>query len=135
MPIVYRADRTLSCTISIWHGHVTRRDQRRQAIQLSSDPTWPAGPRHLVDGTTITTLTMPEPDLLELLYQGTELVDEMRVAALVRPGFFNKPRGAYKTPSHEFHIAVFTDLDAASYYLGLDRMAVEAVIDELRHQL
>src|SRR5689334_7738402 len=119
MPIVYLADGTLGCTISIWHGDVTRRDQRRHAIQLSSDPNWPAGPRHLVDGTTITTLTMPEPDLLELMYEGTNVVDELRVAAVLRAGFFDKPGGAYKTPSHEFYIAAFTDLDAASAYLGL----------------
>jgi hypothetical protein len=135
MPIVYRADRNLGCTIVVWDGDLTTRDMQRQLRQLSADPDWPAGPRHLVDATTIGTVTMPEPDLLELLYHGTNVVREMRIAAVVRPGFADDAGVPYKTASHEFHIAPFTDVGAASEYLSLDSTAVRAMIDDLRRQL
>ncbi|HUI48003.1 MAG TPA: hypothetical protein VL119_04870 [Acidimicrobiia bacterium] len=135
MPIVYRADRALGCTFVVWDGDLTSRDMQRHLRRLSGDADWPAGPRHLVDGTTIKTVAMPAPDLLELLYEGTNLVREMRIAAIVRPDFVDAGGVLYKTATHEFHVATFTDLDAASEYLDLDSTAVHAVIDELRCQL
>ena len=135
MPIVYRADRALGCTVVVWDGDLTGRDMQRQLRRLSSDPDWPAGPRHLVDGTTLGIVTMPEPDLLELLYTGTNLVGKIRVAAIVRPEFVDAAGVPYKAVTHEFHVATFSDVDAASEYLDLDSAAVQAVIDELRQQL
>jgi hypothetical protein len=135
MTIVYRANRAVGCTVVVWDGDVTSRDMQRQLRQLSGDPDWPPGPRHLVDATTIGNGTMPEPDLLELLYKGTNVIAEMRVAAVVRPEFAAQAGVPYKTATHEFHVATFTDLDPASAYLGVDAAAIQAVINELRQPL
>jgi hypothetical protein len=135
MPIVYRADRALGCTIVVWDGDLTSRDMQQQLRRMSADPDWPPGPRHLVDSTTIGTVSMPEPDLLELLYEGTNLLRQMRVAAIVRPDLVAAAGVPYKTATHEFHVATFADLRPASEYLGLNFTAVQTVIEELRRQI
>jgi hypothetical protein len=135
MPIVYRADRALGCTVVVWDGDFSSRDMQQQLRRMAGDPDWPPGPRHLIDGTTIGTITLPEPDLLELLYAGTNLVGKMRIAAILQSDFVDAAGVPYATATHEFHVATFADVNAASDYLGLDSFGVQRVIDELRQQL
>jgi hypothetical protein len=135
VPIAYRADRTLGCTVVVWHGTVTSREMDRQLRHLATDPDWPAGPRHLIDASTIGTVTVPDPELLELLYDGVDLARELRVAIVLAPGFLDVVGMQYRTTTHDFHAAIFVDRDQACTYLGLDSMAVETVINELRRGL
>ena len=63
----------IGCTIAVWDGNLTSEDMQQQMLRLASDPEWPPGPRQLVDGTTLGTVILPDPELLELLYEGTKL--------------------------------------------------------------
>jgi hypothetical protein len=135
MSIVYRSDNTLGCTISVWDGTLTTEDMQQQLIRLASDPDWPPGPRHLVDGTTLGRVVVPDPSLLDLLYEGADLVAKMRIAVVVRPEFLDEVSARYHTATEALHAATFTDLDAACDYLDLDATAVHSVIDQLRQRL
>jgi hypothetical protein len=135
MPITYRADKELGCTVAVWDGDLTSEDMHSQLIRLASDTDWPPGPRHLIDGTTLATVIVPDPELVELLYEGTNLMGKTRIALLVRPDFFDAPRPVYDVANDEFDATTFTDLESACEYLGLSTSAVRSVIAELREQL
>jgi len=134
MPIDYRAVKALGCTIAVWDGDLTGEDMQQQMIRLASDPEWPPGPRHLVDGSTLGTVVIPDPELLELLYEGTKFVKEMRVALVVRPDFFDEARPRYHRANAAFHAETFTDLDTACEYLGVSVSTVRTTIEELRSE-
>ena len=86
MAIAYRADRELGCTISVWDGVVTGADVRQHLVRLAGDRDWPPrGNLHLSDLTTVTKATVPDPELLELLYEGTNVATDLKVAVVVRP--------------------------------------------------
>jgi len=108
---------------------------QQQLIRLASDLEWPPGPRHLVDGTTLGTVILPDPELLELLYEGTKFVEEVRIAVVVGPDFFDEARDRYHTAVEAFDAATFFDLDRACTYLDVDASTVRATIEELRHEL
>jgi hypothetical protein len=132
MPVGYRAVKALGCTIAVWDGDLTSEDMQQQMIRLASDPEWPPGPRHLLDATTLGTVIIPDPELLELLYEGTNLVEKMRIAMVVRPDFFDEARPRYHTAAAAFDAATFTDLGKACAYLGLTVSAVKPTIETLR---
>jgi hypothetical protein len=97
-------------------------------MRLSADADWPPGGRHLIDGTTADSISLPDPELVELLFEGTEV----RRAAVVRPELADDELRAY-TAALDF--TTFTDRNAACAYLGVDSVAVDAVIEELRQEL
>ena len=135
MPIIHAADTALGCTIAVWDGDLTSEDMQQQLIRLASDPAWPPGPHHLVDATTLGTVIIPDPELLELLYEGTNLVQEMRIAIVLRPEFIEAATARYRTTTAAFDAAPFTDLDSACAYLGLNAAAVQSASTQLRQQL
>jgi hypothetical protein len=135
VPIVHEADKELGCTIAVWDGDLASEDMQQQLIRLASDPDWPPGPHHLVDATTLGTVVVPDPELVELLYEGTNLVHEMRIAIVVRPDFLDAAPPRFDTASKAFDAAPFTDLDSACGYLGLSVPAIQSVLDQLREQL
>ena len=134
MPIVHEANKALGCTIAIWDGNLTSEEMQQQLMSLASDPEWPPGPHHLVDGTTLESVLVPDPELLELLYEGSHLVGEMRIAIVLRPDFLAGAQ-RFDTASKAFDAAPFTDIDGACAYLGLSTPAIQSVIDSLRQQL
>jgi hypothetical protein len=132
MSILYRADRALGCTIAIWDGDITGEDARKHLVRLASDPNWPPGPLHLADLTTTTTVAIPEPELVELLFEGSNLAKELSIAVVVRSEFLGDANARYDTSMGVMNAATFTDLDAACAYLELDSREVAAVIEDLR---
>ena len=134
MPIDYRVAKALGCTIAVWDGDLTSEDMQQQMIRLASDPEWPPGPRHLVDGSTLGTVVVPDAELLELLYEGTNLVERMRIAMVVRPDFFDEARPRYHRAAAAFDVQTFTDLDTACAHLGVSVSIVKATIEELRRE-
>jgi hypothetical protein len=135
MPIGYRGDRSLGCTIAVWDGDLTGEDMHDQLFRLASDPEWPPGPRHLVDATTLGRVILPDLELVELLYEGTNLVNKTRIAFVVSADFFAADRPLFQRATYEFDAATFADLDRACEYLDLDITAVRSIIHSLRHQL
>ena len=132
MSILYRADRALGCTIAIWDGDITGEDARKHLVRLASDPNWPPGSLHLADLTTTSTVAIPDPELVELLFEGSNLAKELSIAVVVRSEFLGDSDARYDTSMGAMNAATFTDLDAACAYLNLDSRDVAAVIEELR---
>src|SRR5262245_28482817 len=62
MPILHKAHTALGCTIAVWHGTLTSEDMTQQLMRLADDPEWPPGPHHLVDGTTLEAVAIPDPE-------------------------------------------------------------------------
>jgi hypothetical protein len=91
-----------------------------------------AGLLHLADLTTVETISIPDPDLVELLIEGTTLAADMRIAAIVRPDFVSAADARYDTSMGTMNAATFLDVDAACAYLGLDSGKVVALIETLR---
>jgi hypothetical protein len=136
MPILHSTNKVLGCAIAVWHGRVTGAEMQEQLVHLASDPDWPPGPTHLVDGTTLETVSVPDPELLELLYEGTELVSgKIRIAVVLRPEFVAAAPVEHPRASEAFEGAVFADLDSACAYLDLSVAAVETAIHRLRNRL
>jgi hypothetical protein len=119
----------------MWHGILTSEDMRQQLLRLASDPDWPPGPSHLIDGTTLETVVIPDPELIALLYEGHNRVKKTRLALVVSPEFFETERLAYQAASDVFDAATFTDLERACTFLDLTPGLIRPLLDELRDQL
>jgi hypothetical protein len=135
MPVSHRAVKATGCTIAVWDGTLTSADMQHQLIRLANDPEWPPGPCHLVDCTTLETVIVPDPGLMELLYEGTNFVSEIRIAVVVRPDFFDAVRDRFHTAVEAFDAATFFDVETACAYLGVDASVVRSTIEDLRHEL
>lgn len=135
MGIAYRADRTLGCTVSVWDGIVTGADVREHLVRLAGDNDWPPGHLHLTDLTTITKASVPDPELLDLLYEGTNVAEELRVAVVVRAGPDFEPDLRYATATEAVAATTFADLPLACAFLAVQEDAIQATIIELRQEL
>jgi hypothetical protein len=135
MAIAYRADRSHACTVSVWDGDVTADDVRHHLARLAVDEDWPAGPAHLTDLTTIKTADVPDPELLALLYEGTTLAEDLKIAVVVRAEPRFEPALRYETATAKLAATTFDDLGTACRYLGVSAPAMQATIAELRQQL
>jgi hypothetical protein len=135
MGIVYRADRSVGCTTSVWDGSIGPEDVQQHLIRLAEDREWPPGRLHLTDLTTIQDATIPDPELLDLLYEGTNLSEELKVAVVVRSEFLRRPDLRFASAAHEISATTFTDLDLACAYLGIDAAGARATIKDLREEL
>jgi hypothetical protein len=133
--IAYRAVRSLGCTVSVWDGTITAEDVRRHLIRLAGDNNWPPGRLHLTDLTTITKATVPEPELLDLLYEGTNVAQDLKVAVVVRP----EPRFTadlrYASAAEELSAITFDDFALACAYLGVRPGAIQETLSALRQEL
>ncbi len=132
MPIRYRADRALGCTIAVWDGDITGEDALKHVLRLAEDTDWPPGSLHLADLRTVATVSIPDPELVELLFEGTTLATDIKIAVIVRPDFLSAPDPRYDTSMGTMNATAFTELDAACEYLGVASRDVAAVIEALR---
>jgi hypothetical protein len=107
---------------------VTARETNRQLLRLASDADWPPGGLHLIDGTTIDTMSLPDPELVDLLFEGTNVLR----AAVLRADLLDDALREYAA---RVKFATFTDRDAACAYLGLDSIAIRAVTENLGQEL
>jgi hypothetical protein len=135
MGIAYRADPALGCTTSVWDGSISAEDVRQHVVLLAGDGEWPPGQLHLTDLTTITDATIPDPELLALLYEGTNLSEELRVAVVVRSDFLPSPVLRFASATREMIATTFTDLAKACAHLGTSEAEVRATIEDLREEL
>jgi len=132
--IVYRIDQALDCTIVVWDGDITADDHVQHLLRLAADPNWPPG-RHLTDLTTVGEVTLPDPQLVDALVEGSPMRDEIAKVIVVRPGFLGErwiqDSGASETGVPE----VCTNVAAACVYLGVDPTVIRSTLDELRSPL
>ena len=121
--------------MSVWDADVGAEDVQQHLIALAGDHDWPAGPLHLSDLTTIGTVSVPDPELVALLYEGTNLSEELKVAVVVRPDVSEHPDTRLASAAREMRASIFTDLGAACEHLGVDTASISATIAQLRAEL
>ena len=129
MGIEYRADKALGCTIAVWDGDTTATDARNHLVQLAQDPDWPPGRCHLTDLTSIGKIVMPDPELVDLLLEGSNLARDMRIAVLVPIELSATEDERYEPSMDQMQAATFTNLEAACEYLDLNPEQVASVIE------
>ena len=132
MGICYRLNADLGLTVEVWDGDVTAEDCRRHLIELAEDPLWPPGAREIIDVTTLGDLSLPDPELVDMLVEARNLLDDIRLVLVVTPDDLYPERKARWAAVRAVPLMSFTDLDRASEFLQVDPATVRAMVDEAR---
>ena len=135
MGIGYRIDPDLGLTVVVWDGRVTAEDCRRHLMTLAKDTRWPPGPRQITDVTSLRDFALPDPELVDILVEGLDVLGDLKLVVVVTPGDLYPKSEAHLKAIREPVTMIFTDLDRASKYLSVDEAAVRAMVDEVREQL
>ena len=104
-------------------------------MRIAEDPDWPPGRLHLTDLSTVGTAAIPDTQLVELLYEGTNLGEELKLAVVVRDEFAAGGDVRFASGLKQLEGAVFANLNAACEYLGVDTQTVREITGELRTEL
>jgi hypothetical protein len=133
MGIAYRSDDASGCMFAVWDGNISGEDVEHHLLRLAEDPQFPpARQLQLTDITTMGRVTAPAPELIALLYEGTDLAAKMKVALVVHPSGFDAADRRYKSAAHSIRIAPFTDFASACAHLAILEATAQAACDELR---
>jgi hypothetical protein len=135
MGIVHRAEPSVGCTFDVWDGEVGAEDVQQHLVRLADDRCWPAGRAHLTDLTTLASAPVPDPEVLDALYEGTDLADDLKVAVVVSAGVLSDIDLRYATLTDELAARTFPDLGLACAFLGVDEARARVILDELRRSL
>ncbi len=135
MGIAFRVLVDVGCTVSVWDGEVTAAEARDHVVQLADSADWPPGPLHLTDVSTLRRGVIPDADLVGLLYEGTRLTADLKVAVLVAAGALPTNDLRFKAATAALFATAFDDLDAACAYLGVPHRTIAATLAELRAAL
>ena len=135
MVIAYRAEPSVGCTFDVWDGVVTADEVREHLVRLASDRDWPAGHGHLSDLTTLAKAPTPDPEVLDALYEGTRLGDDLKVAVLVPAGFPRDTDLRYGTLTESLAPQSFRELGFACAYLDVHEAKARVILDELRQEV
>jgi hypothetical protein len=132
--IVHRAVASLHCTFEVWDGDVDEDEVRAHILRIADDPDWPPGPLNLVDLSTVGVISIPDPQLVALLREGTILETDPRTA-LVVPELLAAHPSEYDESAAATGVSTFTDLASASQHLGIALEASTRHLDQLRRSL
>jgi hypothetical protein len=136
MPIVYRLVPSLGCTVAVWDGAVTAEEVHTHLVRLAADPCWPPGDFSFTDMSSIQAVTIPDPELVELLFEATDLANRLKVAVLLPDGSSSPPPSVeYGTASESLPVMTFGDFASACAFLGVPDEAIRVTICGLRQQL
>ena len=130
MAITYRSDAALGLTASVWDGSVTGREARNHLLRLAADRDWPPGPLQLSDLTTLREVDISEEELVDLMHEGANLYNDIRIVLVLRPEMLYPPKTLRNVAT-----MLFTDLDRASRFLEVDEATVRTMVDEARKEL
>lgn len=135
MGIVHIAVASHSCTFEVWDGDIDEVEVQAHLFRLAEDVSWPPGSLNLVDLSTVGSISVPDPELVALLREGTVLANELKTALVVRPEFatVNAPR--YTDVARATGVTAFTDIPSASRHLGIPTQASLSTMDGLRQSL
>ena len=133
--IAERIDRDLGLTIVVWHGPVTPQETVDHLVRLGGNRYWPAGERSLTDMRTATRISLPDPELVDILIEDTDLRYVRNKVVLLTPRLFAHARIPDAAADLGMDATPFTDLDVACDYLDVDRTRVARIIDDLRAEI
>jgi hypothetical protein len=136
MGIAHKLVPELGLTVVVWHGEVTAEDSVNHLVRLAEEPHWPPGLLHLTDMRTVTSVTLPDPELLGLLFEGSHWRDEdldkvVIVAAELLRGTTVEDAAAELGMSAD----VFGDVGSACARLGIDPIPIARMVDGLRSEI
>jgi hypothetical protein len=135
MGIAHKAVGLHSCTFEVWDGDIDEEEVRAHLLRLAEDPDWPPGALNLADLTTMGDVSIPDPELVALLQEGTILETELRTALVVRPEFMEANARQYEDVARATGVTAFTDLRSASEHLGIPPQISLSLMEALRHSL
>ena len=135
MTIAHMAIAEQRCTFEVWDGDIDEGEVRAHLLRLAEDPEWPPGALNLVDLSTMGDVTVPDPELVELLREGTILETELKTALVVSPEIIGTNRPQYDEAARATGVTVFTDSHTASEHLGIPPEITQKVLELLRQAL
>jgi hypothetical protein len=136
MGIAYRIYPDIGFTVVVWHGPVSVEDTVDHLVRLAADAQWPPGLRHLTDLRTVTSVALPDPELLDVLFEGSHWRDEdLEKVVVVAAELLQRTTVQDAAASLGMNAKPFGDLDAACAHLGVDAGIVRATIGDLRAEV
>jgi hypothetical protein len=135
MGIVHIAIASHSCTFEVWDGDIDEAEVMAHLLRLAEDTDWPPGLLNLVDLTTVGSISVPDPELVALLREGTVLERGLKTALVVPPGFLDGNAPQYDESARATGVTAFADTLSASRYLGIPPEASLSIIERLRQSL
>lgn len=136
MGIAHKLVPELGLTVVVWHGDVTADDSVNHLVRLAEEQHWPPGLLHLTDMRTVKTVTLPDPELLELLFDGSHWRDEDLVKVVIVPA--EMLRGTTVEDAAAglgMNADVFGDVANACARLGIDPIPIARMVDALRAEI
>jgi hypothetical protein len=135
MGIAHRAVRAHNCTFEVWDGDIDEAEVRAHLMRLAEDPEWPPGQLNLADLSTMRKVSIPDPELVALLREGTLLETELRTALVVRPAVVAANVPQYEEAARATGVTAFTDVRSASEHLGIPHATTLRYLESLRQSL
>ena len=132
MGIVHIAVASHSCTFEVWDGDIDEEEVQAHLFRLAEDVGWPPGLLNLVDLSTVGSISVPDPELVALLREGTVLENELKTTLVVRPEFVDANAPRYTEAARATGVTAFTDIPSASRHLGIPPQASLSIIERLR---
>lgn len=134
MAIAHKAVGSHGCTFEVWDGDIDEEEVRAHLLRLAVDPDWPPGTLNLVDLSTVRSISVPDPELVALLREGTVLETELKTALIV-PALIDADAPQYEQAAHATGVTAFRDVRSASTHLGIPLETSLGLMNELRRSL
>jgi hypothetical protein len=134
MGIAHHAVGVHRCTFEVWDGDIDEEEVRSHLVRLAEDPDWPPGPLNLVDLSTMGEVTVPDPDLVALLREGTILETELKTALIVRADLYDAA-SQYEESAQATGVRAFRDVQSASEHIEIPFETSVSQIERLRQSL
>lgn len=135
MRIAHVALEAHRCTFEVWDGDIDETEVRAHLRRLAEDVHWPPGLLNLVDLTTVGKISIPDPDLVAVLREGTVLEHELRTALVVPAEFMTAPQPHFEEAASATGVTSFTTVHAASMHLGIPVETSLPILEQLRQSL
>jgi hypothetical protein len=136
MGIAHKLLPEFGLTVVVWHGEVTARDSLDHLARLAEDPHWPPGLLHLTDMRTATSVALPDPEILELLFEGTHWRDaDLRKVVIVTDELLARTTVQDAAASLGMNASIFGDVPSACDLLRIDPETMTALLDKLKSEV
>ena len=139
MSILYRIDRQIGITYTVWAGLVTAAEFLTHARKLTSDPDWPPYRRlHIADLLNASTDASIDPETLlkaaGIFAEKPETISNMKAAVVASEIFMKATAFERLMATTQLSIIVFNGLDTACKWLGIDSAETKNALQDLRVQ-
>ena len=139
MGIAYRSDRALGLTIVVGDGVVTAEEWRVHVSRMISDPEWPPGRLGLTDLATADTSAITGDDIrgMATAFRSGDSKLSDRKGAIVAgdTAYGNAVTFQLTMGPTGLYIVIFSNIDDACVWLGINTDDVAPTIEELRRDI